>query len=87
MHFLYGAGDEKIGYSYDPQLSSVISQKKGKEIRAAYVDAVDGLGEFLEAIKKVAEKGSIRSLDGRQIKVDSHIKRSTIFFNRERCSR
>ena len=69
--FLYGAGDEKIGYSYDPQLSQSSAKAKGKEIRAAYVDAVDGLGELLEAIKKVAEKGSIRSLDRRQIKVDS----------------
>ena len=69
--FLYGAGDEKIGHSYDAQLSTTAAKRKGKEIRAAYVDAVEGLGNLLEAIKKVAEKGSIRSLDGRQIKVDS----------------
>ena len=69
--FLYGAGDEKIGHSYDAQLSSAAAKRKGKEIRAAYVEAVDGLGELLEAIKKAAGKGSIRSIDGRQIKVDS----------------
>ena len=34
--FLYGAGDEKIGHSYDPQLSTTAAKKKGKEIRAAY---------------------------------------------------
>jgi DNA polymerase I-like protein with 3'-5' exonuclease and polymerase domains len=34
--FLYGAGDEKIGHSYDSQLSSVQAKKKGKEIRSAY---------------------------------------------------
>ena len=68
---LYGAGDEKIGHSYDQQLSTSKAKKKGKEIRSAYVEAIDGLGELLEAIKKVAEQGSIRSLDGRKIAVDS----------------
>jgi DNA polymerase I-like protein with 3'-5' exonuclease and polymerase domains len=69
--FLYGAGNEKIGHSYDSQLSTAAAKRKGKEIREAYVEAVDGLGELLEAIKKAAGKGSIRSIDGRQIKVDS----------------
>ena len=66
-----GAGDEKIGLSYDSQLSSVQAKKKGKEIRSAYVDAVTGLGDLLDAIKKASEKGSIRSIDGRTIDVDS----------------
>jgi DNA polymerase I-like protein with 3'-5' exonuclease and polymerase domains len=69
--FLYGAGDEKIGHSFDAQLSTTAAKRKGKEIRAAYVEAVDGLGELLEAIKKAAEKGSIKSIDGRKIAVDS----------------
>ena len=69
--FLYGAGDEKIGHSYDKQLSSTQAKKKGKEIRAAYVDAVDGLADLLEAIKKASERGFIKSIDGRKIKVDS----------------
>ena len=69
--FLYGAGDEKIGHSFDAQLSSTAAKRKGKEIRAAYVEAVDGLGELLEAVKKASEKGSIRSIDGRKIEVDS----------------
>ena len=63
--FLYGAGDEKIGHSYDSQLSTTAAKRKGKEIRAAYVEAVDGLGDLLEAIKKASGKGSIRSIDGR----------------------
>jgi len=69
--FLYGAGDEKIGLSYDPQLSSSKAKAKGKEIRAAYVDAVDGLGDLLKAVKKASEGGSIRSIDRRKIDVDS----------------
>ena len=69
--FLYGAGDEKIGHSYDKLLSSKAAKKKGKEIRAAYIDAIDGLDKLLEAIKKASEKGSIKALDGRKIMVDS----------------
>ena len=69
--FLYGAGDEKIGHSYDKQLSPAKAKKKGKEIRAAYVDAVDGLGDLLDAIKKAAERGFIKSIDGRKITLDS----------------
>jgi DNA polymerase I-like protein with 3'-5' exonuclease and polymerase domains len=69
--FLYGAGDEKIGHSFDAQLSTTAAKKKGKEIRAAYVDAVEGLGDLLEAIKKAAERGFIKSIDGRKIAVDS----------------
>jgi DNA polymerase I-like protein with 3'-5' exonuclease and polymerase domains len=69
--FLYGAGDEKIGHSYDKQLSSSSAKRKGKEIRAAYIDAVEGLEELLQAIKKAAEKGFVKSIDGRKIAVDS----------------
>ena len=54
--FLYGAGDEKIGHSFDAQLSSAAAKRKGKEIRAAYVEAVDGLGDLLEAVKQAAER-------------------------------
>ena len=69
--FLYGAGDEKIGHSFDAQLSTSSAKRKGKEIRAAYVDAVEGLGDLLEAVKKAADKGFIKSIDGRKIDVDS----------------
>jgi len=69
--FLYGAGDEKIGHSYDKQLSSSAAKRKGKEIRKAYIEAIDGLGDLLQAIKKASERGFIKSIDGRKIKVDS----------------
>ena len=69
--FLYGAGDEKIGHSYDKQLSSAQAKKKGKEIRAAYVDAIDGLSDLLDAVKKASERGFIQSIDGRKIALDS----------------
>lgn len=69
--FLYGAGDEKIGHSYDAQLSSSAAKRKGKEIRSAYVSAVDGLGDLITAVAKAAERGFIKSIDDRKIKVDS----------------
>tara|TARA_R100000406_G_scaffold15697_2_gene9764 strand:- start:31044 stop:32309 length:1266 start_codon:yes stop_codon:yes gene_type:complete len=69
--FLYGAGDAKIGHSFDAQLSDAKAKKKGKEIRAAFVAAIDGLAELLAAIKTASERGFIRSIDGRKILVDS----------------
>ena len=70
--FIYGAGNTKIGHSFDPQLSETQAQKKGKEIREAFVNAIDGLSQLLEAVKKKAtEKGFLLSIDGRPIKVDS----------------
>ena len=69
--FLYGAGDEKIGHSYDKLLSSPKAKKKGKEIRAAYIDAIDGLDKLLEGIKKASERGYLKAIDGRKIMVDS----------------
>ena len=69
--FLYGAGDEKIGHSYDKLLSSKDAKKKGKEIRAAYIDAIDGLDKLLASIKTASERGHIKAIDGRKIIVDS----------------
>ena len=70
--FIYGAGNSKIGFSYDSALSEAQAKKKGKEIREAFVSAIDGLSELLEAVKKkVTQTGIILSIDGRPIKVDS----------------
>jgi DNA polymerase I-like protein with 3'-5' exonuclease and polymerase domains len=69
--FIYGAGNQKIGMSYDPLLNETQAKKKGKEIREAFVSAIDGLSELLEAIKKASAEGFIKSIDGRHIKVDS----------------
>jgi DNA polymerase I-like protein with 3'-5' exonuclease and polymerase domains len=69
--FLYGAGDQKIGLSYDPQLPLDEAKKKGKEIRAAFVDAVDGLGNLLSDVRSAAKRGYVRAIDKRKIKLDS----------------
>ena len=72
--FLYGAGDAKIGHSYDKQLSDDKAKKKGKEIRAAYIEAIPGLDKFLEAVRKASERGYVLGLDHRRILVDSRHK-------------
>lgn len=69
--FLYGAGDQKIGLSYDQSLSPDKAKKKGAEIRKAYVAAIDGLDKLLTAVRSAGERGYIKSIDGRKIPVDS----------------
>jgi len=71
---LYGAGNIKIGHSYDKQLSDDKARKKGAEIRKAYIDAIPGLKELLEAVHKASERGYVRGLDNRRILVDSRHK-------------
>ena len=68
--FLYGAGDQKIGTSFDGSLGETQAKRKGKEIRKAFVDAIPGLSDLLQAVKRAAERGFVRGLDGRNISVD-----------------
>ena len=69
--FLYGAGDAKIGLSVDKQLSPNKARAKGKQVRSAFIEAIDGLSELLQAVKKRSSTGSILAIDGRKIYVDS----------------
>jgi DNA polymerase I-like protein with 3'-5' exonuclease and polymerase domains len=68
--YLYGAGDQKIGLSYDAQLSTQAAKKKGAEIRQAYMDAIPGLETLVTAVKSKAESGYINLCDGRRCAVD-----------------
>ena len=68
--FLYGAGDSKLGKSFDAQLTESQAKKKGKEIRQAYMDAVPGLEKLVNAVKSKAESGYINLCDGRRCSVD-----------------
>jgi DNA polymerase I-like protein with 3'-5' exonuclease and polymerase domains len=69
--FLYGAGDIKIGHSYDKQLSKKAARKKGREIRQAYIDAIPGLAQLLEKVQVASERGYVLGLDNRRIKFNS----------------
>ena len=72
--FLYGAGDIKLGHTFDKQLDDNKARTKGKEIRKAYIAAIPGLKELLEAVHKASERGYVRGLDDRHIIVDSRHK-------------
>jgi DNA polymerase I-like protein with 3'-5' exonuclease and polymerase domains len=69
--FLYGAGDVKIGLTYDKQLPNAKAKKKGAEIREAFVDAIPGLSDLLAAIKAASDRGYVKCIDGRKIKLTS----------------
>ena len=69
--FLYGAGDVKIGKSFDSTLSDKKAKAKGSEIRKAYVSAIDGLGDLLAAVKSAGDRGFVKAIDQRKILVDS----------------
>ncbi len=69
--FLYGAGNEKIGYSYDRQLSPQKAKAKGREIKEAFIEAIPGLSDLLSAVKSAADRGFVKGIDGRKILVDS----------------
>ena len=72
--FLYGGGDQKLGLSYDNMLPLEKAKKKGAEIRRAYMDAIPGLEDLVKDTRRVAERGSIRAIDKRQIYVDKEHK-------------
>ena len=67
---IYGAGDQKLGTSFDVSLSEEAAKRKGKEIRKAFVDAIPGLSALLKGVKQAAQRGFVRGLDGRHISVD-----------------
>ena len=71
--FLYGAGNEKLGTSYDNSLQPKEARKKGQEIRKAFVAAIDGLSDLLAQIPiQLAERGGyLLACDGRRVLVDS----------------
>ena len=68
--FLYGAGNTKLGYSYDKLLSEKAASIKGAEIRKAYIAAIPGLADLLLACEKASKRGYASAIDGRRISVD-----------------
>jgi len=68
--FLYGAGNIKLGRSFDKLLPEEAAARKGADIRKAYVDAIPGLAELLQACQKCSQRGYANAIDGRRIGVD-----------------
>ena len=68
--FLYGAGNIKLGRSFDKLLPEEAAAQKGADIRKAYVAAIPGLAELLQACQKCSQRGYANAIDGRRIGVD-----------------
>ena len=65
--FLYGAGDEKLGRTVDPLLKGRKAAALGKKVRAAFVQAIPGLGPLLESVKIRSKNDTLKALDGRTL--------------------
>jgi len=69
--FLYGGGDEKIGSIAEPLAPSAKKRKLGKTLKAKFKEKTPGLTKLLEKLKKAAEAGFLKGLDGRKIRLRS----------------
>ena len=69
--FLYGAGNQKLGETFDDSLKPSAAKRIGQEIRNKFVDAIPGLRQLITDIKAAAGRGYIKSIDGRKIALDS----------------
>jgi DNA polymerase I-like protein with 3'-5' exonuclease and polymerase domains len=66
--FIYGAGDQKLGHTLQPELSDAQKKQLGQELRRKFLDAIPGLEPLIDAVKlKVRSTGRLRGLDGRPI--------------------
>ena len=66
--FIYGAGDQKLGHSLQPELSDAQKKQLGQELRRKFLDAIPGLEPLINAVKeRVRSNGRLRGLDGRPI--------------------
>ena len=63
--FLYGAGDAKIGTIAGG------TAKKGKELKENFLKNTPALKKLRERVSKASDKGYLKALDGRHIKVKS----------------
>lgn len=63
--FLYGAGDEKIG--------SIVGsgREAGKFLKSKFLKTLPALGSLVKMVKAAANKGYIKGLDGRNLKIRS----------------
>lgn len=63
--FLYGAGDAKIG--------SIVSsgRETGRTLKDRFLKTLPALGSLVRMVQAAADKGYIRGLDGRQLKIRS----------------
>ena len=63
--FLYGAGDFLIGKIVGGGI------KKGKEVKAKFLDNTPALKKLRESVRRASNKGYLKALDGRRVLVRS----------------
>ena len=69
--FIYGAGDEKLGYIV-LRVWGDRSRKKGKALRDAFLSGLPAMGKLVQNVQKRAkERGYLLGLDGRRLPVRS----------------
>ncbi|GCE65716.1 DNA-directed DNA polymerase [cyanobiont of Ornithocercus magnificus] len=66
---IYGSGNERLGRMVDPTLSTSASQKLGRGIRESYINGIHGYSDLMSAATTAAERGYIKSLDGRELPI------------------
>jgi DNA polymerase I len=65
--YLYGAGDGKLGLIIAPGKSAEEQEKIGKRARRHFQKAIPALGLLDESVKRNAERGFLKLIDGRRV--------------------
>ena len=78
--FLYGAGNEKIGYSYDRLLSPQKQKRRVRKLRKRLLKRFQGLMLYLVQLNMLLLEGMLRASTVDQFSLIVHTKRSTIYF-------
>lgn len=68
---LYGAGDEKLGYTAKPTASPSEAKMIGRQLRAQLMAGLPALDKAIKKIKAQAKSGFLRGIDGRMLRVRS----------------
>lgn len=64
---LYGAGDWKLGHTFNPELSDDDKRAKGRELRGIVAEGLPALSKAIAGAQSDAEKGYLVGLDGRRL--------------------
>lgn len=64
---LYGAGDWKLGHTFDPELGDDAKREKGRELRAIVAAGLPALAQAISQAQSDAESGYLLGLDGRKL--------------------
>jgi DNA polymerase-1 len=69
--FLYGAGDVKIGSIVSPEADEGTQKKVGRKLKRKFLASTPALRQLRQAVVEKAEKGPLKGLDGRLLRIRS----------------